>query len=156
MGCHDKLTTNFQWRNTKKAPAPGLGPGDTLASKTLMVPSLQVNDCDSHLIGVHACSAVSVVSDSLWLYGLQPARLLCPWNFPGKNTRAGCHFLLQGIFPTKGLNPSLLHVLYWQADSLLSEPPGKLFLTEGTAKSASHWGVGWVRLTQWKPQIGTA
>ena len=27
-----------------------------------------------------------------------PASLLCPWNFPGKNTRVGCHFLLQGIF----------------------------------------------------------
>ena len=34
--------------------------------------------------------------------------------FPGKNTRVGCHFLLQGIFPTQGWNPHLLH---WQADS---------------------------------------
>ena len=32
-----------------------------------------------------------------------------PWNSPGKNTGAGCHFLLQAIFPTHGLNPSLLH-----------------------------------------------
>ena len=39
--------------------------------------------------------ACSVVSDSLWLHGLQPARLLCPWDFPGKNTGVGCHFLLQ-------------------------------------------------------------
>ena len=31
-------------------------------------------------------------------------RLLCPWNFPDKNTGASCHFLLQGIFPTQGLN----------------------------------------------------
>ena len=37
------------------------------------------------------------------------ARLLCPWDFPGKNTGVGCHFLLQGIFPTKGLNLDLLH-----------------------------------------------
>ena len=29
-------------------------------------------------------------------YGLQPARLLCPWDFPGKTTGVGCHFLLQG------------------------------------------------------------
>ena len=36
-------------------------------------------------------------------------RLLCPWNFPGKNTGVGCHSLLQGIFPTQGSNPSLLH-----------------------------------------------
>ena len=35
-------------------------------------------------------------------------RLLCPWNFPGKNTGVGCHFLLQGIFPTEGSNLSLL------------------------------------------------
>ena len=36
---------------------------------------------------------------------LQPARLLCPWDLPGKNTGVGCHSLLQGIFPTQGLNP---------------------------------------------------
>ena len=42
----------------------------------------------------------SVVSDSLRPFGLQPARLLCPWDSPGKNTGVGCHFLLQGIFPT--------------------------------------------------------
>ena len=35
------------------------------------------------------------MSDSLPLYGLQPTRLLCPWNSPGKNTGVGCHFLLQ-------------------------------------------------------------
>ena len=55
----------------------------------------------------------SVVSDSLWLHGLQPARLLCPWNFPGKNAGVGCHFLLQGNFLTQGLN---LCLLLWQAD----------------------------------------
>ena len=59
-----------------------------------------------------------VVSDSLQPHGLQPMRL-CPWNFPGKNTGMCCHFLLWGIFPTQGANPSLLHLLYWQADSLL-------------------------------------
>ena len=31
-----------------------------------------------------------------------PAGSLCPWDFPGKNTEVGCHFLLQGIFPTQG------------------------------------------------------
>ena len=36
-------------------------------------------------------------------------RLLCPWDFSGKNTGVGCHFLLQEIFPMKGLNPGLLH-----------------------------------------------
>ena len=46
---------------------------------------------------------------------LQPARLLRPWDFPGKYTGVACHFLLQGIFPDQGLSPSLLH---WKADSL--------------------------------------
>ena len=41
--------------------------------------------------------------------GLQPARLLCPWDSPGKNPGMGCHFLLQGIFTTQESNPGLLH-----------------------------------------------
>ena len=51
----------------------------------------------------------SVVSDSLQPYGLQPTRLLSPWDFPGKSTGVDYHFLLQGIFPTQGLNPGLPH-----------------------------------------------
>ena len=45
----------------------------------------------------------------------EPTRLLCPWDFPGNSTGVDCHFLLQAIFPTQGLNPGLLHcrqVLY--------------------------------------------
>ena len=38
----------------------------------------------------------SVVSDPQRPYGLQPPRLLCPWDFPGKSTGVGCHCLLQG------------------------------------------------------------
>ena len=38
---------------------------------------------------------------------------------------SGCHFLLQGIFPTQGLNLHLLYLLHWQADSLPIAPPGK-------------------------------
>ena len=41
-------------------------------------------------------------------HGLQTARLLCPRDSPGKNTRVGCHALHQGIFPTQGLNSDLL------------------------------------------------
>ena len=40
--------------------------------------------------------------------------LLCPRDSPGKNTGVGCHFLLQGIFPTQGSNPRLLCLLHWQ------------------------------------------
>ena len=49
------------------------------------------------------------VSDSLQPQGLWPTRLLCLWNSPGKRTGVGSHSLLQGIFPTQRLNPSLLH-----------------------------------------------
>ena len=51
----------------------------------------------------------SVVSDFLRPHGLKPTRLLHPRNFPGKSTEVGCHFLLQGIFPTQGSNPGLPH-----------------------------------------------
>ena len=43
------------------------------------------------------CQVASVVSDSVWPHGLQPTRLLCPWDSPGKNTGVGCHFLLQCV-----------------------------------------------------------
>ena len=49
----------------------------------------------------------SVVSDSLRPHRLQPTRLLCPWDSPGRNTGVGCHFLLQEIFPTQGSNLGL-------------------------------------------------
>ena len=51
----------------------------------------------------------SVMPDSLRSHGLQPITLLCPWGFPGKDIGVVCHFLLQGIFPTQGSNPGLLH-----------------------------------------------
>ena len=43
---------------------------------------------------------------TLWTVAHQA---LCPWDFPGRNTRVGCHFLLQGIFPTQGSNSGLPH-----------------------------------------------
>ena len=48
------------------------------------------------------------------------------WNSPGKNTGAGCHALLQGIFLTQGLNPRLLCLLHWRLGSFT--PPGKPLL----------------------------
>ena len=61
-----------------------------------------------------------------------PARLLCPWNFGGKNTGVGCHFLLWGIFPTQGLDSHLLHLQHWilyqllHLESLISDLKPKL------------------------------
>ena len=43
----------------------------------------------------------SIVSGFLRPHGLYPTRLLHPWNFLGKSTGVGCHFLLQGIFLTQ-------------------------------------------------------
>ena len=61
----------------------------------------------------NSCSMLNwlclVVSNSLRPHGPQSARLLCPWDTPGKNIAVGCHALPQGIFPTQRLNPGLLH-----------------------------------------------
>ena len=77
------------------------------------------------LCSLHACvhAVTSVVSDSLQSSGPKGARLPCPWDSPSKNTGVGCHALLQGIFPTQGLNPRLLHFLHWEEDSLPLVPP---------------------------------
>ena len=48
------------------------------------------------------------MSDSLWPHGLQPARHLCSWGFPSKNTGVGFYSLLHGILLTQGLNPGFL------------------------------------------------
>ena len=64
---------------------------------------------------MHVCSDMSdSVTPSL---DCKPTRFLCSRNFAGENTGMGCHFLLQGIFPTQGSNPSLLSLLHWQANS---------------------------------------
>ena len=52
------------------------------------------------------------MSDSLQPQGQQPARLVCPWDSPSKNTEVGCHAFLHGIFPTQVLNPCLLWLLH--------------------------------------------
>ena len=55
----------------------------------------------------------SVMSDSLRPHGLEPTRLLCPWNSPGKITGVGCHFLLQSR--RRGyIKLWLIHVVIWQ------------------------------------------
>ena len=56
---------------------------------------------------VHAHS-VAQLCPTLGPHGLQPARLLCPWNFQSKNTGVNCYFPLQSIFLTQGSNLCLL------------------------------------------------
>jgi len=61
------------------------------------------------------------VLSHVWLFATRWTRACqspLSWNFPGKNTGVGCHFLLQGIFPTQEWNLCLLSLLHWQGDSL--------------------------------------
>ena len=60
------------------------------------------------------------MSSSLQPYGVYP-----PAGIPQQNTALGCHFLLQGIFPTQGLNLCLIHLLHCQVGSLPLAPSGK-------------------------------
>ena len=55
----------------------------------------------------HSSTVPQLAQLGLWPHGLYPARLLCPWDSPGKNTGVGSHSLLQGIFLTQGSNPGL-------------------------------------------------
>ena len=77
----------------------------------------------SSALPVCAYSVTKLCPTLLQTHRLYLARFLCPWDFPGKNTEAGCHFLLQRIFPTQRSNPRLLCLLHWQEDSL---PPRNL------------------------------
>ena len=76
-----------------------------------------------HAKSLHPCP-------TLQPYKLWSDRLLCPWDSPGKNTGVGCYALLQGIFPTQGLNPHLLGLLHWQEGSLPLVPLRKPRLFE--------------------------
>ena len=74
-----------------------------LMSIDLVMPSNHLILCHPLLLQGKAffvlCCAMlscSVMSDSFCPCGLYPTRLLCPWDFPGKNPGVGCHFILQG------------------------------------------------------------
>ena len=71
------------------------------------------------------CVRAKSLHSYLTLCYLSPARLLCSWDFPGKNTGMGYHAPLQGIFLTQELNPRILCLFHWQMDSLPLAPPGK-------------------------------
>ena len=64
---------------------------------------------------VHVCLVASAVSDSLWPYGWQPNRLLCPWDSPGKNTDwSGLPCLPRGDLPDLGFQPTSSRLLYFK------------------------------------------
>ena len=84
---------------------------------------------------VSSCFSHVQIFETPWTVA---CRLLCPWVSPGKNTGVGFHFLLQGIFPTWGLNPRLLHLLHWQAGSLPLAPPGNTLTPHCPNKADSN------------------
>ena len=90
--------------------------------------------CDLRGVCVCVCVCVcvsrSVMSDFCDPHGLQPTRLLCPWNSPGKNTGVGCHFLLQGIEPgSPVLQADLYHLSHQGSPSLIICENYKLIFT---------------------------
>ena len=82
----------------------------------------------------------SVLSDSLQPHGLQPARLLCPWVYPGKNAGVGCHFLLQGNLSDPGIK---------LASPVAPALAGRFCTTEPNppavqeTKNTQVWSLGW-------------
>ena len=78
------------------------------SSQHLLIPAY-INNLNFHHMPMHVCvishfSRVQLFATS-WT---EAARLLCPWDFPSRNTGVGSPSLLQGIFPTtQGLNPHL-------------------------------------------------
>ena len=103
VGCHALLQGIF--------PTQGSNPGLLHCGQILYRLSHEGSPGKGSYTFVISCSCqvASVVSDSMRPHRRQPTRLPHPWDSPGKNTRVGCHALLQGIFPTQGSNPGLLH-----------------------------------------------
>ena len=90
---------------------------------------------------VHSCCVLSFFCciQLFVIPRLGPTTFLCPWDSPGKNTGVGCHFLLQGIFPTQGSNPRLLCRLHWQAGSPPLAPPGRLYTLHSRCSINFFW-----------------
>ena len=69
------------------------------------------------------------MSNSLWPHGLQPARLLCPWDFPGKNSGVGCHFQYSSRWSSKPRDQT--HISF-------------VSCTAGDLSLLSHWRRKWL------------
>ena len=79
----------------------------------------------------------SVVSDSMWPHGLQPARLLCPWGFSREFYWSGLPGPPPGDIPSPGIE---LRSPVLQADFFLTEPPGnQTAWTQTPAPSLTIW-----------------
>ena len=101
------------------------------------------------LVAVCAVLGCSVVSDSLQPRGVQPSRPLCPWGFSRQEYRSGFPCLLQGIFPTQGLEPQLSHsgwILYCLSHqgSVSGWPNGLRHQTQGGISRCKLLHIKWI------------
>ena len=87
-----------------------LNTGDIAVKSSLAYPYYRSNLLSSQ---TSLSLTLPCVRDKSCPHGQQAARLLCPWDFPSKNTGVGCDFLLQGIFLTQGSMQGLLNLLHW-------------------------------------------
>ena len=90
---------------------------------------------------------------SFWYFIISVCAVCCQappsMGFPGKKTGVGCHALLQGIFPTRGLKPHLSCLLHWQVGSSLPAPPGKSLSAGAEGSMLLNWGVGETPESAW-------
>ena len=103
---------------------------------------------------LHDCVHVQVLIRVQLFAALWPVapKILYPWNFSCKNIEMDCHFLLQGIFPTQGLNPGLLHFNISKSalagGFFSAEPSGKQLITSLGYSKVLHLESGtWDVLT---------
>ena len=75
---------------------------------------VSISMCVCVFVCMHLLSCVQLCSSMDCTAHQAPLSIGCS----SKNTEVGYHFLLQGMFPTQGSNPHLLHLLCWQAGSL--------------------------------------
>ena len=109
------------WQLKKEVPNSALGSRGLMAEVGTPV--------GRHIWDWCCCLVVRLYPILFQSHGLLPASLAWPWDFPGKITGVGCHFLLQGLFLTQGLSLRLLCLLHWQADSLPLSHQGGPYLS---------------------------
>ena len=126
-----KIPSRRKWQSTP-VPLPGIShghrslvgysPWGRKESDTTL--RLHFTSLRGHLcIGGGGCGLVAkscLTLATLWSVAFQVPLSM---GFHRQEYWSGCHFLLQGIFWTQELNPCLLGLLHWQADSLMTEPP---------------------------------
>ena len=104
------------WQLKKEVPNSALGSRGLMAEMGTPV-GRRIWDC--------CCLLVRLYPILFQSHGLLPARLACPWDFPGKNTGVGCHFLLQRDLPDPGIEPASPVPPALAGRFFTPEPPGK-------------------------------